>query len=57
MMEKLKGITVRIDGKQREFLTRLRDEGISHSFIVRRALNDYIAKTSTESASNPKIKS
>ena len=41
-MEKLKGITVRIDSKQREFLTRLRSEGVPHSFIVRRALNDYM---------------
>jgi len=56
-MEKMKGITVRIDGNQREFLTRLRDEGISHSFIIRRALNDYIAKNTTESAMKPTINS
>ena len=51
-MEKLKGITVRINNEQREFLKRLRNEGVSHSFILRRALNEYMRQNNYTESTN-----
>ena len=43
-MEKMKGITIRISEAQRQYLTQARNIGISQSFILRRALNDYMQR-------------
>lgn len=43
-MEKMKGITIRINEAQRQYLTQARNIGISQSFILRRALNDYMQR-------------
>lgn len=43
-MEKMKGITIRINEAQRQYLTQVRNIGISQSFILRRALNDYMQR-------------
>lgn len=51
-MEKMKGITIRIDEAQRQYLTQARNIGISQSFILRRALNDYMQRNQYAVTSN-----
>ncbi len=51
-MEKMKGITIRIDEAQRQYLTQARNIGISQSFILRRALNDYMQRNQYAETTN-----
>ena len=51
-MEKMRGITIRIDEAQRQYLTQARNIGISQSFILRRALNDYMQQNQYAETTN-----
>ena len=51
-MEKMRGITIRIDEAQRQYLTQARNIGISQSFILRRALNDYMQQNQHAETTN-----
>ena len=51
-MEKMRGITIRIDEAQRQYLTQARNIGISQSFTLRRALNDYMQQNQHAETTN-----
>ena len=51
-MEKMRGITIRINEAQRQYLTQARNIGISQSFILRRALNDYMQQNQYAETTN-----
>ena len=51
-MEKMRGITIRINEAQRQYLTQARNIGISQSFILRRALNDYMQQNQHAETTN-----